>query len=132
MFPPPPGTGEDGSRGSLADGVKKVLLAGMGALFMTEEGARRLARDWKLPKEVASFLGQQASTAKDEVLRMFGDEIRRFLESESVRKEFFKGLAEHTIEIRAEIRLKPADDGSHRPEVTTEVKRKRGGKKAPR
>jgi hypothetical protein len=130
LFPPPPGSGEDAGRGTIADGVKKVLLAGMGALFMTEEGARRLARDWKLPKEVASFLGQQASTAKDEVLRMFGEEIRRFLESESVRKEFLKGLSDHTIEIHAEIRLKPAGEGAPRPEIAAQVKAKRGGKKA--
>lgn len=130
LFPPPPASAEDaGARGSLADGVKKALLAGVGALFMTEEGARKLAREWKLPKEVASFLGQQATGAKDELLRMFGEEIRRFLESESVRREFLKALAENTIEIRAEIRLKPAgEEGTPRPEVTAEVKPRRGKK----
>jgi hypothetical protein len=82
---------------------------------------------------VASFLGQQASTAKDELLRLFGDEIRRFLESESLRKEFLKALADNTIEIHAEIRLKPAAGaGAPRPEVSAEVKAKRGGKKAGR
>ncbi len=126
--PPPPEPGDDAGRGGLADGVKKALLAGVGALFMTEEGARRLARDWKLPKDVASFLGQQATTAKDEVLRLFGDEIRRFLESDSLRKEFLKSLADHTIEIRAEIRLRPAGEAPPRPEVTAEVKARRGGK----
>lgn len=128
LIPPPPDAGDDAARGGLADGVKKALLAGVGALFMTEEGARRLARDWKLPKDVASFLGQQASTAKDEVLRLFGEEIRRFLESDSLRKEFLKALADHTIEIRAEIRLKPAGDAPPRPEVTAEVKPRRGKK----
>lgn len=130
LIPPPAGSGDEAGRGSIADGVKKALLAGMGALFMTEEGARRLARDWKLPKEVASFLGQQATTAKDEVLRLFGDEIRRFLESDALRKEFLKALAGHTIEIHAEIRLKPTGDGAPRPEVIAEVKPKRRGKKA--
>ena len=59
--------------------MKKAILAGVGALFMTEEGARRLAREWKLPKEVIGFIGQQAHAAKDEVLRVLSDEIRRFL-----------------------------------------------------
>lgn len=127
LFPPP--APDDAGRGSLADGVKKALLAGMGALFMTEEGARKLARDWKLPKEVASFLGQQASSAKDEVLRVFGEEIRRFLESDALRKEFLKALSDHTIELRAEIRFKSAGDGPPRPEVSAEVKPRRGGKK---
>jgi hypothetical protein len=132
LIPPPPGD-DAGFRGTIADGVKKALLAGVGALFLTEEGARRLARDWKLPKDVAAFIGQQATSAKDELLRLFGDEIRRFLESESVRREFWKELANSTIEIKAEIRLRPASgDGPPTPEVTAEVKPRRSGKKAAR
>jgi len=130
-FIAPPAADEAG-RGSLADGVKKALLAGVGALFLTEEGARRLARDWKLPKDVAAFIGQQATSAKDELLRLFSDEIRRFLESESVRKEFWKELSGSTLEIHAEVRLRPnAEGGAPKPEVSAEVKPRRG-KKGPR
>jgi HD-like signal output (HDOD) protein len=129
----PAGVADDvGTRGSIADGVKKALLAGVGALFMTEEGARRLARDWKLPKDVAAFIGQQAQTAKEEVLRLFADEIRRFLESDSVRREFLKAISEKTIEIRAEIRFRSDGTGAPRPEVSAAVKAKRGAKKEPR
>jgi hypothetical protein len=120
LIPPPVDDG--GLRGSIADGVKKALLAGVGALFLTEEGARRLARDWKLPKDVAAFIGQQAQSAKEELLRLFSDEIRRFLESESVRREFWKGPADNTIEIHAEIRFRPAKDGdAPRPDVTATI-----------
>jgi hypothetical protein len=120
LIPPPAEDG--GPRGSLADGVKKALLAGVGALFLTEEGARRLARDWKLPKDVAAFLGTQAQSAKDEILRLFADEVRRFLESESVRREFWKALSENAVEIRAEIRFRPEKDGTPRPEVRAAVR----------
>jgi hypothetical protein len=125
LIPPP--ADDSASRGSITEGVKKALLAGVGALFMTEEGARRLARDWKLPKDVASFVGQQAQSAKEDILRLFTEEIRRFLESESIRREFLKALAENTIEIRAEIRLRPDPErhGAPRPEVKAEVKSKR-------
>jgi hypothetical protein len=130
----PPAPGDDaGVRGTIADGVKKALLAGVGALFLTEEGARRLARDWKLPKDVAAFIGQQATSAKDELLRLFSDEIRRFLESESVRREFWKELSGATIEIKAEIRLRPAEgEGPPEPEVKAEVKPHRAARKAGR
>jgi hypothetical protein len=125
-------TAEDGGaespRGSLAEGVKKAILAGVGALFMGEESARRLARDWKLPKDVIGFIASQASGAKDEILRLFADEIRRFLESEAVRAEFWKGLAENTIEIRAEIRIRPDGAGRRRPHVTTSARARRGKK----
>jgi hypothetical protein len=127
----PPAGDDAGLRGTIADGVRKALLAGVGALFLTEEGARRLARDWKLPKELAGFIGQQATSAKDEVLRLFSDEIRRFLESEAVRREFWRALSESTIEIRAEIRLRPAGEGPPRPQVTAEVRSRRRRKKAP-
>jgi hypothetical protein len=131
-FIAPPAADESGGRASLTEGVKKALLAGVGALFLTEEGARRLARDWKLPKDVAAYIGQQASGAKDEILRLFGDEIRRFLESESVRREFWKGLAENAIEIHAEIRFRPDKDGAPRPEVSATAKPKRPRKKGKR
>jgi len=93
--------------GFVADAVRKAVLAGVGALFLTEEGARKMARDWKLPKELIGFLGQQAQGAKDEILRLFADEVRRFLESEAVRKEFWRALTGNAIEIRAEIRFRP-------------------------
>jgi hypothetical protein len=121
--------GADAPRGSIADVAKKALLAGMGALFMTEEGARRLARDWKLPKELIGFVTSQASGAKDEVLRLFAEEIRRFLESDTVRAEFWKALTENSIEIRAEIRFRPDAAGKPKPHVTTSARPRRGKKR---
>jgi hypothetical protein len=124
------GLGEDPGavgvgRGLIPDGVKKAILAGVGALFMTEEGARRLARDWKLPKEVIGFIGQQAQSAKEEVLRALSDEIRHFLESESVRRELGRVLEDMTVEVHAEIRLRRSEDGSARPEVSASVRPRR-------
>ncbi|HEX9051686.1 MAG TPA: hypothetical protein VF841_14235 [Anaeromyxobacter sp.] len=126
LEPVPPG--EEGARGSLADGVKKALLAGMGALFLGEESARRLARDWKLPKELIGFVGQQAQGAKEELLRVFAGEIRRFLESEAVRKEFWKGLGENTIELEMRIRVRPDAAGDPRPSVQTTARARRARK----
>jgi hypothetical protein len=127
----PEAPGDDGQRGSLADGVKKALLAGMGALFLTEESARRLAREWKLPKELIGFVGQQAQGAKDEVLRVFASEIRRFLESDTVRKEFWRGLTDNTIELEMRIRFKPDAAGVPKPavEASARSRRPRRGRK---
>ena len=116
---------EAASRGLLPEAVKKALLAGVGALFMTEEGARRLAREWKLPKDVASFVGNQASAARDELLRLLGQEVRRFLESEAVRREFLRALSDSTIEIHAEIRVRPDQAGKPRPDVKATARRRR-------
>ncbi len=115
-----PGT-EAGARG-LQDALRKALLAGMGALFLTEEGARRLAREWKLPKELVGYLGAQASGAKDEVLRVFSEEVRRFFESEAVRREVTRTLSSMVIEVKAEIRVRPDEKGEPRPDVKAEVR----------
>jgi hypothetical protein len=115
------------SSGGLQDTLRKALLAGMGAIFLTEEGARRLAREWKLPKELIGYLGAQASGAKDEVLRIFSDEARRFFESEAVRREFARTLSSMVIEVKAEIRVRPTEDGGLEPEVKADVKARRAG-----
>lgn len=119
-----PGT-DAGGAGGLQDALRKALLAGMGAIFLTEEGARRLAREWKLPKELIGYLGAQASGAKDEVLRVFSDEVRRFFESEAVRREFARALSSMVVEVKAEIRVRPAEDGKLEPEVKADVKARR-------
>jgi hypothetical protein len=113
------------SRGLIPEAVKKAILAGVGAVFMTEEGARRLARDWKLPKDVISFVGQQAQSAKDEILRALGEEIHRFLQSDLVRREFLKALEQSTIEVKMEIRFRPDAKGAPRPHVTGGARRKK-------
>ncbi len=112
-----------GTVGFVADVVRKAVLTGVGALFLTEEGARKVAREWKLPKDLATYLVSQASGARDEVLRVVGQELRRLLDSESFRREILKSIENMTIEVHAELRLK-ADDGEPSSPVRVRVKRK--------
>jgi hypothetical protein len=114
--------GTEASAKGLQDALRKVLLAGMGAIFLTEEGARKLAREWKLPKELVGYLGQTASGAKGEVLRIFSDEVRRFFESEAVRREVTRALSSMVVEIKAEVRVRPDEQGEPRPVVKADVK----------
>jgi len=116
-------TGGPGTVGFVADVVRKAVLTGVGALFLTEEGARKLAREWKLPKDLATYLVSQASGARDEVLRVMGQELRRLLDSETFRKEILKSLENMTVEIHAEMRLKAAD-GEPPPPVRVRVRRR--------
>lgn len=122
--PPPPAEGqpgdsaEGGARRLVADTVRKAVLTGLGAVFLTEESARKLARDWKLPKEIVGYVVSQAGGAKDEIVRVVTEEIRKFFESEALRREFLRVLTSMSIEVHAELRLKPAKGGK----VETEVK----------
>jgi len=116
--------GEPGSRGFVADAVRRVVLTGVGALFVTEEGVRKLARDWKLPKELIGNMLGQAQGAKDEILRIFSEEVRRFLESEVVRRELIKALTSMAIEVKAEVRLKETPSGQVVPSVQASIRPK--------
>jgi hypothetical protein len=108
--------------GGLQDALRKALLTGMGALFLTEEGARKLAREWKLPKDVSGFIGAQASGAKEELLRVFSEEVRRFFESETVRRELLQSLSSMVVEVKAEIRVRPDEQGQPTPKIKADVK----------
>lgn len=114
-----PNEGENGgARSIVSETVRKAVLTGLGAFFLTEEGARKLAREWKLPKEIVGFITAQATSAKDEIVRVVSEEVRRFFESEALRREFLRVVSSMSIEVHAEVRLKPTSRGGHvQPEV---------------
>jgi hypothetical protein len=93
------------------DFVKRAAVAGLGALFMTEEGLRSLAGQLKLPKDAIGYLLNQAERTKAEIGRVVSEEVRRFFQSEKLREEFLKLLAGMTVEIKAEVRLVPSAKG---------------------
>ena len=47
--------------GLVPDIVRRAVLTGVGALFMTEEGIRNLVGEMKLPKDALAFLVAQAA-----------------------------------------------------------------------
>jgi len=119
-----PGTpddlGEDGDGGArrvFTDTVRKAVLTGLGAVFLTEEGARKVAREWKLPKEIVGYIAGQAGSAKDEIVRVVTEEVRKFFESEALRREFLRVMSSMSIEVHAEVRLKPSRGGKVESEV---------------
>jgi hypothetical protein len=105
--------------GLIPDIVKRTFYAGLGAVFTTEEGIRKMASEFQLPKDVANFLVQQAASSKDELFRVVGKELRAFLESVNVSGELQKLLTSLSFEIKTEIRFVPNDEaiGGVKPEI---------------
>src|SRR5437868_14078199 len=95
--------------GIVPDIVRRAVLTGVGALFMTEEGIRNLVGDMKMPKDALAFLIAQADKTRSEVARVVTQEVRRFLKSETLRREIWKLLNGITLEVNATIQLKPGD-----------------------
>jgi hypothetical protein len=125
--------------GFVPEFMRKVAVAGLGALFMTEEGIRSMAGQLKLPKEVLGYILGQAEKTKDEVGRVVSEELRRFLQSEKLREELLKLVSGMTIEVKAQIRLVPQEheergegetaEATPPKVVITELNTRRGGKK---
>lgn len=99
--------------------VRRTFYAGLGAVFTTEEGIRKIASDLKLPKDVANYLIQQAAASKDELFRVVGKELRGFLETVNISGELQKLLTSLSFEIKTEIRFIPNEQaiGGVKPDV---------------
>lgn len=94
-------------KGGAFDFVRRMAAAGLGAVFMSEDGVKRLASQLKLPKEALTFLLHQAEKTKDDLGRIVSEEVRRFLQSDRLRDELLKLVAGMTIEVKAEVKLVP-------------------------
>ena len=113
---------DEKGRGFVPDFVRCMAWAGLGAVFMSEEGIRRLAGQLKLPKEALGFLLQQADKTKDEIGRVVSDEVRKLLQSDRLRDEMLKMIAGMTIEVRAEVKLVPDRVKGEAPSLLPKVK----------
>jgi hypothetical protein len=109
--------------GLVPDLVKRTFYAGLGAVFTTEEGIRKLATDFSLPKDVATYLINSAQSTKDELFRIVGKEMREFLQNLNISQEIAKILTTLSFEIKTEIRFIPNDEalGGVKPDIKRQV-----------
>ncbi|HET7784608.1 MAG TPA: hypothetical protein VIR81_14450 [Myxococcales bacterium] len=108
--------------GLVPDIVRRAVLTGVGALFMTEEGIRNLVGEMKLPKDALGFLLSQAEKTRTEVARVVTQEVRRFLESETLRREIWKVLTGVTLEVTASIQLKQGGEPGFKAKIKAKKK----------
>jgi hypothetical protein len=109
--------------------VKKTFAAGMGAVFSTEEGIRKIAREVSLP-DVVGYAASSTGAAKDKVFEIVARETREFLANLNLTEEIAKILTTLSFEIKTEIRFIPNSErliGSE-PDVKASVKVKRNDK----
>lgn len=111
--------------------VKKTFAAGMGAVFSTEEGIRKLARE-NLPDAVG-YIASSADGAKDKVFEVIARETREFLGTLNLTEEVAKILTTLSLEIKTEIRFIPNSEKftGAEPDVKASVRLKRNDKPVP-
>ena len=81
--------------------------------------------EFNLPRDVAAYLIMQASTSKDEALRIIGSEVRQFLQTVNLSGELQKLLTSLSFEIKTEIRFIPNSESLVKPEIKNKVGVKR-------
>ncbi len=108
--------------------VKRTFAAGMGAVFSTEEGLRKLAKD-NLPA-AAGAVAHAADGAKDKVLEVIARETREFLSTLNLTDEIAKILTTLSFEIKTEIRFIPNSERmtGAEPDVKASVRLKKNDK----
>ena len=109
--------------------VKKTFTAGMGAVFSTEEGIRRIAREVSLP-DVAGYVASTGVGAKDKVFEVIARETRDFLANLNLTDEIAKILTTLSFEIKTEIRFIPNSERvtGAEPDVKASVRLKKNDK----
>ncbi len=112
------------------DLVRRTFTAGLGAVFSTEEGIRKVTRELQLPN-VAGYLADTADNTKDKVLEIIAREVREFLAHVNLSDEVAKLLTTLSFEIKTEIRFIPNSERytGVDPDVKAQVRLKRADSK---
>lgn len=97
----------EGSEGSVKDFMKKILLTGVGTVFLTEETIRNYLSEVKLPKELWAGLIENAGKTKQEFLATFAKEAAQVLKTIDIASEAKKFLEKHTMKVSVEISFSP-------------------------
>lgn len=122
------------------DLVRRTFTAGLGAVFSTEEGVRKIAKELQLPNmagNVAGYISDTADSTKDKVLEVVAREVRDFLSHVNLTDEITRLLTTLSFEIKTEIRFIPNSERytGVDPDVKAQVRLKRTepgpGKDAP-
>lgn len=120
-----------GRSGLLPESLRKLLVTGISAVFMTEEGIRSALSDLRLPKEVIAYLVQQTDRSRRELFRGISSELKGFLNRIDLPGELRKALTGLKVEVNAEIRFLQDDEVETRVE-TSRGRGRAGRKKSPR
>ena len=122
MEPPPDENLEEKkAEWALPDLLKKALLTGTTALFMTEEGLRTFLGDLRFPKEMVQFAVNQVAKTKEELFKVLTKEVRDFLESSTLTDQFKQLLATTSLEINTKVRF-VTEDQKIKPKTESQIK----------
>ena len=89
--------------------MRRAVAMGLSGFFLTEEAIRKAVGD-TLPKDWADFAVEQSERTRSELMERLGLEMRRTLETLDAAEMIAQLVEGRTIEVKAEIRLKPENE----------------------
>lgn len=95
---------------SMTDLARKILLTGVGAIFMTEETVRKGLSELKLPTDAVGSLVDTVKKQKNEVLEIVAVELGNFFAKVKVHEELQKALKGMQVHLDAKISFDKSDE----------------------
>ncbi|MCE9624502.1 MAG: hypothetical protein K8R69_03465 [Deltaproteobacteria bacterium] len=89
--------------GGMTEVARRILLTGLGAIFMTEEGIRKSLGDMKLPKDAVGYVLDTVLKQKDELLGLVATELSKFFSKVKVHEEVQKALSGLQLHLDAKL-----------------------------
>jgi hypothetical protein len=91
--------------------LRRALTFGLSGFFMTNEAVRRALGE-TVPKDWIDFAVDQSERTRAEFIERLAGEIARTLEAVDLAAILERVLEGRTIDVRAQIRLLPREEGS--------------------
>jgi hypothetical protein len=91
---------------------------------MGEDGLLKYLSELKLPRDAKNFIIEQAIKRKEDISKIVGLEVKRFLEHVNIQEEIRKAIAGLTVKVEASFQI----DNAGKPRVSvkrTQATRKR-------
>ena len=120
----------------LPESIRRALVSGLSALFMSEEGIRNMLSDMRLPKDAMAYLVQQTERTRRELFRVISAELSNFLKNADLTQEMRKAFNGMKVQVRAEVRFiddKPPTTALHvqtDADAAARPKRKKKGRRS--
>jgi len=89
--------------GGMTDVARRILLTGLGAIFMTEESIRKALGDMKMPKDAVGYVLDTVLKQKDELLGLVASELSKFFSKIKVHEEVQKALSGLQLHLDAKL-----------------------------
>ena len=93
----------DDLKSQISEAMKKIVLTGVGTIFLTEETVRNYLGELKLPKELWAGFLENATKTKQEFLGSFAKEAAQVLSKIDVASEAKKFLEGNKIKLSFEL-----------------------------